>query len=431
MKQMIWLVMQLLLSIGEAYLGFVFYDVLTDGDLRKQHRIYLVVWSVVIGVIVHVNRTFSFLSLSMVLIEEFLIWISLLWFRKTEGKVRFNIIFVYGSMCALFQLLFAFVCMCVEPFQDFMWSGDIVDGYQIMSYAGALALTGGVVVLLNRYKREHNLKVEDFKHQFLISGIVGVVFINIYQYQISLYGASRSMVNISSLLLILGIGVLIFSLYIRNQEIQHAYQLTYMKNDLLRKNYQELYQLYQSSMFTYHDMKNHILLLQKYCEEGDHAMAAEYLGRISEPLRGLEQYSWSEEGIVPLVLNTKIAEARAKRIQVTTDVNHVNCERMQEDFCIIVANLMDNAIEACGKIESEDRWIRIVLKQDGNKLLFYIENSIAEKPAMRKGKYLTDKKGLHGFGIESVKAKVKKYGGLAEWNCTEKSFQSTVMFFRT
>lgn len=431
MKQMIWLVMQLLLSIGEAYLGFVFYDVLTDGDLRKQHRSYLIVWSVVIGMALHVNRILSFLSLGMVLFEDLLLWISILWFRRTEGKVRFNIIFLYGSMGALFQLLFAFVCMCVEPSQNFMWSDDIVDGYQIMSYAGALALTGGIVVLLNRYKKEHTLKAEDFKRQFLIGGIAGVVFINIYQYQISLYGASRSMVNISSLLLILGIGILIFSLYIRNQEIQHAYQLTYMKNDLLKKNYQELYRLYQNSMFTYHDMKNHIILLQKYCEEGDYAMAAEYLGRISEPLRELEQYSWSEEGIVPLVLNTKISEARTKRIRITTDVNHINCERMQEDFCIIVANLMDNAIEACGKIESEDRWIRIILKQDEDRLLLYIENSIAAKPAMRKGKYLTDKKGLHGFGIESVKAKVKKYGGLAEWNCTEESFQSTVMFFQT
>ena len=41
------------------------------------------------------------------------------------------------------------------------------------------------------------------------------------------------------------------------------------KNMMLEKNYQEIKNLYQNYMYTYHDIKNHLIVLQNYCNKGE------------------------------------------------------------------------------------------------------------------------------------------------------------------
>ena len=62
-------------------------------------------------------------------------------------------------------------------------------------------------------------------------------------------------------------------------------------------------------MYTYHDMKNHILVLQNYAKNGNLDKVQEYLEKIAEPIDTLNQYVWCDNEIINLILNTKILEA--------------------------------------------------------------------------------------------------------------------------
>lgn len=83
------------------------------------------------------------------------------------------------------------------------------------------------------------------------------------------------------------------------------------------------------------------------------------------------------------------------------------------NLCIIIGNLLDNAIEGTLQLQENERQIffKFVLKKDNFFLM--IENSCQENAVIRKGNcFLTTKKEKgHGMGILSVKRAVEECKG--------------------
>ena len=79
------------------------------------------------------------------------------------------------------------------------------------------------------------------------------------------------------------------------------------------------------------------------------------------------------------------------------------------DLCVLVGNLLDNAIEACQKIDKQKR-IQVSFKQEGNFLNVIIKNTYIDE---KNNDLLTtkDNKLNHGYGIKSVRSIVEKYEG--------------------
>ena len=81
------------------------------------------------------------------------------------------------------------------------------------------------------------------------------------------------------------------------------------------------------------------------------------------------------------------------------------------DMCIIVGNLLDNAIEACQRIQAESRYIDMQIKQQEEYLYIEIKNGfdttlgVDIKESHKKDKH------MHGFGIANVKDVVENYNG--------------------
>ena len=82
-----------------------------------------------------------------------------------------------------------------------------------------------------------------------------------------------------------------------------------------------------------------------------------------------------------------------------------------DDLYTIFPNALDNAIEACRKVEGE-RKITLHSKIIGDTVYVTIENPVAGKVTIRHGIPQTDKadKTRHGFGFRSMKKAAAKYG---------------------
>jgi len=205
-----------------------------------------------------------------------------------------------------------------------------------------------------------------------------------------------------------------------------------MKNEILEQNYENFHGLYENSRYIYHDFKNHMILLQNYLECGDFNKAQKYLEGIVQPLEELSNYRYCDSQVMNLVLNLKGYEANQKGIRFWTEIESLPSEYIKEsDLGIIFFNLLDNAIEACEKIETKDKWIHITMKKKGQMLILKIENSIEKQILMKDGKYMTgkDNKAIHGLGLQSVKSLVEKYEGEAQWSHTEDIFSVVITFF--
>lgn len=100
-------------------------------------------------------------------------------------------------------------------------------------------------------------------------------------------------------------------------------------------------------------------------------------------------------------------------------------------LCTIFANTLDNAVEACQKIEDKAaRRISVKARYTENGYFSYeIVNSKCNRIRMRRERFITDKadSASHGVGISSVKEIVERYGGTMDISFTEGEFKVIIL----
>lgn len=126
--------------------------------------------------------------------------------------------------------------------------------------------------------------------------------------------------------------------------------------------------------------------------------------------------------MLDMILNEKLKEAKDKKIdmQISTEV-FTTLPFTDREIISLFGNLLDNAIEACEKINDKKRWIKIKIKKKN--LLLYIEiaNALEEMPKQIQKEFVSNKKdnGLHGYGMKNIQDIVKKYDGIFQYKVYE------------
>ena len=113
-------------------------------------------------------------------------------------------------------------------------------------------------------------------------------------------------------------------------------------------------------------------------------------------------------------INTKYEEAINKHIVFVFKVNDLSNIKMEdEDLVVILANLLNNAIEACEncigkkvikfKFMMEEQMIILSVKNTCNQMIIYHNNEIATTKMINQDE--------HGVGIKNIIRIVEKYNG--------------------
>ena len=101
------------------------------------------------------------------------------------------------------------------------------------------------------------------------------------------------------------------------------------------------------------------------------------------------------------------------------------------DLCVIFGNALDNAIEACQKIDlSTKKEINIQVKHFNHLICFNISNPVLTPPEINNNFITTTKSDHinHGMGLYSIKKSVEKYNGCLLIECTDNIFILTITF---
>ena len=116
--------------------------------------------------------------------------------------------------------------------------------------------------------------------------------------------------------------------------------------------------------------------------------------------------------VADAILNAKAEEAQRENISFTFRGAVPKDDIAGEDICTIISNLLDNAIEACRKIETE-KWIEAEGMVKNGNYIFSVTNVCAVAPKKHNGSIRTSKPDSknHGFGLKNVKAVAEKYSG--------------------
>lgn len=202
------------------------------------------------------------------------------------------------------------------------------------------------------------------------------------------------------------------------------------QNDLVTRHYDEIENIYRQMRGWRHDYHNHIQTMKGYLSLNQIEEMQTYLDKLDTDLKSVDTVLKTGNIMVDAILNSKISLAMSKNIHINAKAvvpDHLAVSEI--DLCVIIGNLLDNAMEACLKQPNEsDRFIRVYIGKFKEQLYISVTNSM-DGEVRKSGKtYLSTKNSAtHGFGIMRVDRITEKYGGFVNRQHEEGVFATEIM----
>ena len=197
------------------------------------------------------------------------------------------------------------------------------------------------------------------------------------------------------------------------------------ESEIMQKYYQEVESMYAKMRGWRHDYRHHIQTMKVHAANGEYDAIDKYLDMLDDDLTNVETVIRTGNRMADAILNSKLSLAMEKHIRVKADAKiPVTLTVSELDLCIIIGNLLDNAIDACMELPAEKRLIRIYMEMKGNFLYLALTNTSGGK---KKKNFRSTKGEGHGFGISRMDAVVEKYGGYITRASEDEAFSTEVL----
>ena len=333
-------------------------------------------------------------------------------------------IIVYSFFNAsILQAVYAsisYCCLCVlnEMLIFGLFSLFHIDAQTIMSYGHSRAiciiishmlLWFCVLIVLAITKRKRTAITLPFLLT-LTPGYIAGIFIGLSFCQQVLSGEGRMSVPV----LISAIGLLYLNiliiLYAERAKIasderlqaelaEHHYSMQEQYYEKLRTEQEET-----RAMF--HDINKYMQAMRTLAAEANVAEVNQMMAETQELFESLTTVVDVGNSIVSTILNEYQEIAEDANIPFDFDVSvPKNMGISAVDLYVLLGNTLDNAIEACQSLPTEERYIRIQMRIYHNIFFYQIENPYSkEYPQRSRGK-------SHGYGLQNVQKCVKKHDG--------------------
>lgn len=157
----------------------------------------------------------------------------------------------------------------------------------------------------------------------------------------------------------------------------------------------------------YHDMKNHLLLLEKQDSPETRQMAADLRRQIAD----YEDYIHTGNDFLDIIIRDKARQAKEDKVDFSAVIHFEQGGFLEPiDISTIFGNALDNALEASLKLPPEQRLVTVKAECVRDMLSVVVENNCLPGEAGYE-KTSKEDKFLHGFGIRNIKQAVEKYSG--------------------
>ncbi len=151
------------------------------------------------------------------------------------------------------------------------------------------------------------------------------------------------------------------------------------QSDLITKHCEEVENIYAKMRGWRHDYRNHIQVMKVYLEEGETEKLGKYLEDLKFDLNSVDTVVKTGNTMIDAILNSKLSLAYKRDIDVNVKaVVPKDLGIPDIDLCVIIGNLLDNAMEACVKTGPESRpWMRIFIGVLKGQLYISVSNSMS------------------------------------------------------
>lgn len=184
------------------------------------------------------------------------------------------------------------------------------------------------------------------------------------------------------------------------------------QNKLLRNEIEEVNNVYMTMRGWRHDYHNHMQSLKAYIAMDNIDEARAYLDKLETELDDINLLFDTGNIGVDAILNSKISLAINNGIKVDykatvpekTTVSNI-------DLCVVLGNLIDNAVEANVLLPQNEQFIRLYIGIFKGQLYISVSNATNETERRLDSEYVSKKRGNHGHGLKRINNIVEKYSG--------------------
>lgn len=261
--------------------------------------------------------------------------------------------------------------------------------------------------LLYRFRKKGDLGTQHSKWlllSVLFPAISIFMFLMFFYYGPRDEDISISIVIFSGILMVANIAMLYIISGIEKATVhEQDARLLKQQISLQTANYNALKKNYNMQRKATHEFERHIQVLRDLLDREDFDSAKDYV-RTLQANRTLRIFCInSNNPVVDVVLNQKHQLAQENGITMRVQVNNLSSISYQTDeLVVLLSNLLDNAIEACLRLDGRREILCTILKEDS----VYISIRNTSNPVVIVNNEIPTSKPdakEHGFGIPAVK----------------------------
>lgn len=415
---------------------FIF-DVFFKGVMQRKHKytIYnLIIYLFAVGSVFLVN---SFNNSKLNLIANIVIYFIIL-VVAFEGSIKETIFYfiIFYTAFAGVEIIFEFLLSLILG-ENYRWSAQNELFKLIVCCLEKLT----IFIILFIIKKRLNKEEYGMDNKLLIcSSILPISTFGIYSALLyshlmeKLSGLNEMILVIGCVFLLISNAIifLMFDYIFRLNKEKQTLEISSLKTDMEKKYYDRMEAVNIEQAHYMHDFKFLLktigdLAIQEQNEEIK-SVIQDMKIRIGE----IEDELFCRNKVLNTILCEKKREANDNNITYNAYVEPgIDLNFIQDiDIIIIMGNIIDNALEACEKVEDGYVDINIFGTQKGHFLVMKVENKF-DGVLKRQGKkfYSTkESSSKHGMGIENVRNCIEKYGGFLQTEVEDNIFTASVIF---
>lgn len=294
---------------------------------------------------------------------------------------------------------------------------------ELLTRTLVLVITAGVLLrwFADKVARIYS---HDYKSSWVF-GIIPVVYY-LFDYTVAIYSslwADNHQLTVEFLPFFLCIGHLLFcAVYYREYELrseaEHKEHILRITAEQQTKEVETIRRSEAEIRHLRHDLLLFLNSLSSCIEQSDNETARKLICSFSEQAKASSVTCYCGNDTLNYVLSDYAAQCREKGVRFQPVIELAELAMDEILFSSILANALDNALNAQGELAPDKRIIRLMLKSSGGKTLLCVKNSYHTPPLFRDDLPVASRNG-HGCGVQSIRYITEKLGGNCQFALEE------------
>lgn len=419
----------ILLSAYAVYLFFYYFDIFFDRKKDKRLSVVglvvFVLWQFGISTIISFPAYVNIAVTVIVTLFAVMIAYEGMWWNKCVFVITFNAIWMLmETLCSYILMIYCEKYAFVQPVGSFISKTFFIV----------------VIIALKKVFTDDEIKELPAGYSIMLVLIpMGSIYImnNVFMLGFTVNNNHTRINSAITVIILLGMNVLIFYIYMKLADDLRLRRMTSVYEqqlELCERHQQEREISTLQLRDVKHNMKNNLVSILAYAENKEYEKIIRFVNEIMGEC-GMTIATVSNSGniVIDSLIGYWYVTAKKKGIDFSFDI----CIPMMmpfkgADMCLILGNLLENAVEAAQKAEGK-KYIAIKMKYDRNNLLLSVTNSYMGKLLKTKDYRLKSTKpdaGNHGVGLFSVyRASAKYHGTVVVEDSVPEQFKIRVLLY--